>query len=84
MATIAEEQAAFDTMRTRLIDEGHGGRFVLFKDGQVLAMFATGDEAYREGLKRFGSSGVFVVDQVTPKKPEMLSMSWELGLMGVK
>ena len=84
MATIAEEQSAFDALRTRLIDEGHGGGYALFKDGAVHAFFKTSDEAYREGLRQYGSEGIFVVDQVAPKKPEMLSMSWELGLMSVQ
>lgn len=83
MATIKEEQAAFDSQRSRLIDDGHGGKYVLFKDGKVQAFFTTGEEAYRDGLKRYGSTGVFVVDQVAPKKSETLSMSWELGLMSV-
>ena len=83
MPTITEEQAAFDRLRSRLIDEGQGGKYVLFKDGAVQEYYATSDEAYREGLKRYGSGGIFVVDQVAPKKSEMLSMSWELGLMSV-
>jgi hypothetical protein len=83
MATIPEEQAAFDLLRTRLINEGHGGKYVLFKDGAVQGLFGTRDEAYREGLKRYGSAGVFVVDQVAPKRAEAISMSWELGLMSV-
>jgi hypothetical protein len=83
MATIQEEQAAFDKLRTHLIDEGHGGKYILFKDGSVQGFFCTSGEAYTEGLKRYGSGGVFVVDQVAPKKSESLSMSWELGLMSV-
>jgi len=83
MATITEEQAAFDRLRTRLIDEGRGGKYVLFKAGAVQDFFGTSDEAYREGLKRYGSAGIFVVDQVEPQKSETLSMSWELGLMSV-
>ena len=83
MPTITQEQAAFDSLRSRLIDEGQGGKYVLFKDGAVQGYFSTSAEAYREGLKRYGTTGVFVVDQVAPKKSETLSMSWELGLMSV-
>lgn len=83
MPTIAEEQAAFDRLRSRLIDEGHGGQYVLFKGGVVQGYFSSSGEAYRDGLKRYGAAGVFVVDQVAPKRSETLSMSWELGLMSV-
>lgn len=82
--TITEEQAAFDHLRSSFIDEGHGGQYVLFKDGAMQEYFSTSADAYREGLKRYGTRGVFIIDQVAPKRLEALSMSWELGLMSVE
>ena len=81
MINIEAQQQAFDALRTQLIDQGHGGKYVLFAEASVQGFFESTADAYKAGLARYGSSGVFVVDQIVPKKPEMLSMSWELGMM---
>ena len=44
------------------------GRWVVFLDGEVMADFATRDEAHDEGVRRFGYHGGFVIAQVKPQR----------------
>ena len=44
------------------------GRYVIFLNGEVVADFATGDEAHAEAVRRFGYRGGFVVTQVKPQR----------------
>jgi len=68
LALLLREQESFDAQRVRLAAEGHAGKVALWKDGALVALFATETEAYVEGLRRFGSGGVFLIDVVGPKR----------------
>jgi len=78
--TIEEEQRAFDEALPSLLD-AHGGEHVLFHGGNAVAFFPTRDEAYRQGLDRFGLDETFLVAEVKPRRSETASLSWELGVM---
>lgn len=47
----------------------HPGRWVVFRDGQVVSDHATEDEAYRDAVARFGLDGGFVVAPVVETAP---------------
>lgn len=68
MAELLEDQHAFDAMRGKLMAEGHEGKTVLFKNGVVLDYFETETAAYREGLRRFGTENIFLIDRVEKKR----------------
>lgn len=71
------EQQVFDAMRQQLMAEGHTGKIVLFKGGKVVAYFVTESEAYAEGLRRFGSTGGFLIDKVEKKRTFFLYHVYE-------
>ena len=78
--TILEEQAAFDAMLGSLLQE-HGGKFVLFEDGQVVDFFPTHTAAYEAGLDRFGLDSPFLVAEVKKETPHPVSYAWDAGVM---
>ena len=49
------------------------GRWVVFKDGVVVADYATGSEAHRAGIERFGLDGGQVIAPVKPNIPIPIS-----------
>jgi hypothetical protein len=77
---IRTEQHALNAKLKDLVGDGHGGKYILFHDGEVCEFFDTEGEAYAEGMARFGPEEIFVVDRVVNRDPEPLSLSWELGL----
>lgn len=48
--------------------EQHRGRWVVFRDGQVVSAHDTEEEAYRAGLEAFGRHGGHVVAQVAEQR----------------
>jgi hypothetical protein len=49
----------------RLLEEGHGERWVLIKDGQVISIWDTYGDAQQAGHERFGLEP-FAVNKVNP------------------
>lgn len=66
---VAEEAARFRVALPALLaDAALAGRWVVFKDGVVVATFDEGGIAYDEGCRRFGELGGFVVARVEPPR----------------
>lgn len=49
------------------------GRWVVFRDGEVVSDHETEEHAYRAGLDRFGRHGGHVIAQVAPQRSVPLS-----------
>jgi hypothetical protein len=78
--SIEEEQRAFDRQLPSLLEK-HEGKFVLFKNGQVVEVFDDEGAAYEAGLDRFGIDTIFLIAKIEESDPQPVSISWELGLM---
>lgn len=74
-AKVLEESKRFLAALPTLLASELRGRWVLFKDGEVIADFATDSEALSAGVARFGYYGGFVVDNVRPHQPILLFSS---------
>jgi len=79
-AQIEREQDAFDRKLEEMLAQ-HDGEFVLFKNEQPVAFFATYDQAYRAGLERFGVDQTFLVSEVKRRESQTTSLAWEAGVM---
>ena len=69
---VLEETKRFWAVLPELLEK-MPGRWVLFKDGLVVADFATKKEARRAGLVTFGLDGGQVIAQVRPNIPVVIS-----------
>ena len=58
----------------------HGGRWIVFRDGQVASVHASQEEAYVAGLERFGLYGGHVVAEVRESEIIYVSAAAALGL----
>jgi hypothetical protein len=77
---LQEEQDAFDAMLDELIVD-HIGQFALFRDKRPVGFFPDYNDAYRAGLAKFGTDGVFLVSEVKKREKETPSISWSTGAM---
>lgn len=66
------ESRQFRAMLSTLIPE-YGGKWVVFRDGQVQSVHDTEDEAFVAGLQRFGADGAFIIPQVREVEPVLMS-----------
>lgn len=80
LGKIQREQEAFDSQLEAMAEE-HAGQFVVFHDGVSAGYYPTYDAAYQEALKRFGLDQTFLVSEVKKRGPELVSISWQNGLM---
>lgn len=81
MEAIVKERRALNAQLAQLIADGHQGKFILFKDGQVVGYHASVEAAYEAGLQRFGSDAVFLATVVRPAPVDAPSLSWQFGVM---
>lgn len=78
-AKVLEETKRFQANLPELMKELEG-RWVLYKDGRVTAVFQTEDEAFKAGLETFGLDGGHIVICVEPMDPIPLSAGIMFGL----
>lgn len=57
----------------------HAGRWVVFKGGEVVSDHDTEEEAYADGVERFGVDGGQVVAQVETAEPVPATMAVLFG-----
>lgn len=66
---VDEEDERFRAALPSLLEDAElRGRWVLFKDGAVVAAFDDAAAAHREGVRRFGRYGGFLVAPVEPER----------------
>jgi len=77
---IQREQEAFDRVLDSMMAE-HAGEFVVVHDGAPLGYYPTYAAAYQDAVKRFGPEETFLVSEVKRRGSEIVSISWQSGLM---
>lgn len=60
--------------------ERYPGKWVVFRDGEVVSVFDDEQAAYGDALARFGAEGGFVVAPVVPTAPTPITASVLFGL----
>jgi hypothetical protein len=61
------EMRRFDAALPELLKE-YRERWVVFRDGQVVSVFDAEEDAYQDGLRRFGRHGGHVVASVVERR----------------
>ena len=67
LEVLREELALFNEKKNELL-RTHQGQFALIKGRTLLGVFATREEAYAEGVRRFGGES-FLVHRIVEKEP---------------
>lgn len=80
LTKIQREQDAFDRLLDSMMAE-HAGEFVVIHEGVPLGYYPTYAAAYQDALQRLGVEQTFLVSQVKRRGSEIVSMSWQSGLM---
>ncbi len=75
---VSKEKAAFRKQLQSLLDK-YRDKWVIFKDGQLIKVFESQDEAYATALELYGADEPFLVDVVQEEESQPLSFSIELG-----
>ena len=70
---LEREFATYRRELHRLLGEGHGGRFVLIREDQVLGVWETQHDAAAEGRRRFGLEPI-TVKRIDPRDVERLAL----------
>ncbi len=78
-ARVLEETKRFQANLPVLMRELEG-RWVLYKDGRVIDVFQTEDEAFKAGLEKFGLDGAHIVIRVEPMDPVPLTAGIMFGI----
>lgn len=76
---LEKEIAAFERAKESLL-QNHNGKFALFKGDDFLGAFDSAENAYSEGVKRFGKQE-FLVRKVAEREEVYTNKSLFLGLM---
>lgn len=78
---LEEELAYFEENKPRLLAE-HAGKYVLIRGRELAGTFDTEENAYVEGLRRFGNTP-FLIKQVLLDEPAAHLPALSLGLLRV-
>lgn len=76
---LEQELAQYEKMKADLL-KTHGGKFVLIKGEDFLGAFDSAENAYTEGVKRFGRDA-FLVKKVTAQEEVYRNQALSLGLV---
>jgi hypothetical protein len=74
-----QELAQYEKMKADLL-KNHEGKFALIKADQFIGAFDTPDNAYAEGIKRYGREP-FLVKRITENEEVYRNQALCLGLM---
>jgi hypothetical protein len=77
--TLEKELALYAQIKADLL-KNHAGKFVLIKDEDFIGAYDSAENAYGEGVKRFGR-GPFLVKKVTEQDEVYRNQALSLGLM---
>lgn len=76
---LEKELALFDKMRPELL-KSHEGKFVLMRGDEFLGAYDSAENAYTEGVKRFGRE-TFLVKKVSKEEEVYRNQALALGLV---
>ena len=76
---LEQELATFDRLKTQLL-ENHTGKFALIKGEEFIDAFDTADNAYQEGVTRFGREP-FLVKRISQTEEVYRNQALFTGLM---
>ena len=76
---LEQELATFEGQKAELLTN-HAGKFALIKGDEFIAAFDTPDNAYREGIKRFGREP-FLVKRISESEEVYRNHALTSGLM---
>lgn len=79
MVALEQELKAFESQKADLL-KNHAGKFALFKGDDFIGAFDTPDNAYNEGIKRFGNA-VFLVKRISEQEETYRNQALFLGLI---
>ena len=75
---VSKEKAAFREQFPSLLEK-YRDKWVIFKDGQLVEVFNSQEESYKQALDLYGADTTFLVDVVQEEDLQSLSFSIELG-----
>lgn len=76
---LEQELALYAKMKPDLL-KNHEGKFVLIRGEEFIGAYDSAENAYSEGVKRFGKE-VFLVKKVTKEEEVYRNQALALGLM---
>jgi len=76
---LEQELAAFERLKTGLL-KTHAGKFALIHGDEFLGAFDNPDNAYREGIKRFGRAS-FLVKRISESEEVYRNQALASGLI---
>ena len=77
--SLEKELATFAKMKPDLL-KNHEGKFVLIRGEELIGAYDSAENAYAEGIKRFGRE-LFLVKKVTEQEEVYRNQALALGLM---
>lgn len=79
---LEQELATFETMKPDLL-LNHNGKFALIKDAQFIGAFDSAENAYSEGVHRFGRDS-FLVKHIGETEEAYRNLALFTGLMNAR
>ncbi len=79
VSALTEELAFFKENRTEFLKHS-AGKFALIKGRELISMFDTEENAYKEGVRILGSVP-FLIQQILPEDPIADAPAYFLGVM---
>jgi len=77
-----KELALFETMKPELL-KNHEGKFVLMHGNDLCGTYDTAENAYGEGIKRFGLEP-FLIKRIAEKEEVYQNQALSLGLINAR
>jgi hypothetical protein len=79
---LEKELATYAKMKSDLL-KAHEGKFVLIRGEEFFGAYDTAENAYAEGIKRFGQE-LFLVKKVTAQEEVYRNQALSLGLINAR
>lgn len=79
---LEKELQYYDAHREELLKE-HEGKFVLIKEGSLVGVFASEEEAYEDGLRHFGNQP-FLIRRVASQEEIVYLPALTSGLINAR
>ncbi len=77
--TLKKEVQTFKAHKKEFLSKSKG-KYVLIKNSEIIGFFDNAENAYREGLKKFGNVP-FLIRQIAEKEPVVYIPALTLGIL---